>query len=134
MILGRHTTISRWPGNCGLLKEEVRVRLITKGQATQASNQAMTVPILQRTPLVLVSWGNNRVRKCDLATGAARIRHALENVEIVWNESALAWNDAVSRRFREQHLDPMIPRLKLALDAIARMGLLMDELERDCES
>jgi hypothetical protein len=74
------------------------------------------------------------VRKCDLATGAARIRHALENVEIVWNESALAWNDAVSRRFREQHLDPMIPRLKLALDAIARMGLLMDELERDCES
>jgi hypothetical protein len=74
------------------------------------------------------------VRKCDLATGAARIRHALENVEIVWSESAQTWNDAVSRRFREQHLEPMIPRLKLALDAMARMGLLMDEVERDCES
>jgi hypothetical protein len=74
------------------------------------------------------------VRKCDLATGAARIRHALENVEIVWNERSAEWNDAVSRRFREQHLDPMIPRLKLALDAIARMGLLMDEVQRDCES
>jgi hypothetical protein len=74
------------------------------------------------------------VRKCDLATGAARIRHALENIEVVWGENSDVWNDAVSRRFRQLHLDPMIPRLKLALDAIARMGLLMDEVERDCES
>jgi hypothetical protein len=74
------------------------------------------------------------MRKCDLATGAARIRHALENLEVVWGENSQAWNDAVSRRFREQHLDPMIPRLKLALDAIARMDLLMNEVERDCES
>jgi hypothetical protein len=74
------------------------------------------------------------MRKCDLATGAARIRHALENVEVVWGEASQQWNDAVSRRFREQHLDPLVPRLKLALDAISRMGLLMDEVERDCES
>jgi hypothetical protein len=74
------------------------------------------------------------MRKCDLATGAARIRHALENLEVVWSENSQAWNDAVSRRFREHHLDPMIPRLKLALDAIARMDLLMNEVERDCES
>ncbi len=50
------------------------------------------------------------MRRCDLATGAARIRHALENVETAWSENSDAWNDAVSRRFREQHLDPMIPR------------------------
>jgi hypothetical protein len=74
------------------------------------------------------------MRKCDLATGAARIRHALENVEVVWSEASQEWNDAVSRRFREQHLDPLVPRLKLALDAISRMGLLMDEVQRDCES
>jgi hypothetical protein len=74
------------------------------------------------------------MRKCDLATGAARIRHALENIDVVWSEASQEWNDAVSRRFREQHLDPLIPRSKLALDAISRMGLLMDEVERDCES
>jgi len=28
----------------------------------------------------------------------------------------------------------MIPRVKQALDAISRMTLLMDEVERDCES
>jgi len=74
------------------------------------------------------------MRKCDLATGSARIRHALEKVDIVWGEVSDEWNDAVSGRFREQHLDPMVPRLKLALDAIARMSLLIDEVERDCES
>jgi hypothetical protein len=74
------------------------------------------------------------MRRCDLATGAARIRHAMEKLDIVWNEVSPEWNDAVSRRFREQHLDSMVPRLKLALDAIARMSLLMDEAERDCES
>jgi hypothetical protein len=74
------------------------------------------------------------MRKCDLATGAARIRDALEKVEIAWSEVSDEWNDAVSRRFREQHLDPIVPRLKLGLDAISRMGLLIDEVERDCES
>jgi hypothetical protein len=74
------------------------------------------------------------MRKCDLATGAGRIRHALKNLEAVWHESSDEWNDSVSRRFREQHLDPMIPDVKLALDAIGRMHLLMDEVQRDCES
>jgi hypothetical protein len=74
------------------------------------------------------------MRKCDLATGAARIRNAMEKLDIVWNEISPQWNDAVSRRFREEHIDPVTPRLKLALDAISRMSLLMDEVERDCES
>ena len=74
------------------------------------------------------------MRKCDLATGASRIRHALEQLEIVWNESSAEWNDVVSRHFQERHLEPMVPRVKSALDAISRMGLLINEVERDCES
>lgn len=74
------------------------------------------------------------MRKCDLATGAGRIRHALEHLEMVWNESAAEWNDAVSRNFQEHHLQPIVPRMKLALDAISRMDLLINEAERDCES
>lgn len=74
------------------------------------------------------------MRKCDLATGAGRIRHALEHLETVWNESAAEWNDAVSRNFQEHHLQPIVPRMKLALDTISRMDLLINEAERDCES
>lgn len=74
------------------------------------------------------------MRKCDLTSGAGRIRHALEHLETVWNESSAEWKDVVSRGFQEHHLEPMVPRLKLALDAISRMSLLIDEVERDCES
>jgi len=73
------------------------------------------------------------MRKCDLSNGAGRIRHALENLEVAWNEAATDWNDSVSRGFRENHLEPIVPQLKLALDAISRMDLLIDEVERDCE-
>lgn len=74
------------------------------------------------------------MRQCDLSNGAGRIRYALENLQTTWNEVSEKWDDAVSRRFQAQHLEPMLPGVKLALDAIARMSLLMDEVERDCES
>jgi hypothetical protein len=74
------------------------------------------------------------MRRCDLATGASRIRHALETLEIAWHEAGGEWNDAVSRQFEANHLEPMVPRVKMALDAISRMSLLLDEVERDCES
>jgi hypothetical protein len=74
------------------------------------------------------------MRKSDLSTGAGRIRYALEHLETVWNESSAEWNDVVSRNFQEYHLEPMLPQIKLALDAISRMSLLINEVERDCES
>jgi hypothetical protein len=74
------------------------------------------------------------MRRSDLSTGAGRIRYALEHLETVWNESSAEWNDVVSRNFQEYHLEPMLPQIKLALDAISRMSLLISEVERDCES
>jgi hypothetical protein len=74
------------------------------------------------------------MRQCNLSTGAGRIRYELENLEIAWQTASQEWSDAVSRRFAANHLEPIVPRLKLALDAIARMSLLMDEAERDCAS
>jgi hypothetical protein len=73
------------------------------------------------------------IRKCDLTTPAGRIHHALKELHAVWHQHTIEWNDAVSRRFRDEHLEPMIPQVKLALDAISRMSLLIDEVERDCE-
>jgi hypothetical protein len=73
------------------------------------------------------------MKKCDLVTPAARIRHALENLEAVWQSAGDQWDDPVSRRFAERELDPMVPRVKLALDAIGRMHQLMTEVQRDCQ-
>jgi hypothetical protein len=74
------------------------------------------------------------MKKCDLFTSAGRIRHALEELEAAWHRSTDEWNDPVSHRFAEQQLEPMIPRIKLALDAIGRMHQLLTEAQRDCEN
>lgn len=74
------------------------------------------------------------MRRCDLATGAARIRTALKNLESVWNQHRDEWNDQVSHRFQTHHLEPILPQTKMALDAISRMSQLMDEVRRDCEA
>lgn len=73
------------------------------------------------------------MKKCDLITPASRIRYALEHMETVWQQSADEWDDVVSRRFAEHQLEPMIPKLKIALDAIGRMHQLLTEVQRDCE-
>jgi len=74
------------------------------------------------------------MRKCDLATSAVRVQRAWKKLEEVWQDASDEWNDAVSRRFLEHHLEPMIPDVKLSLDAIGRMDILMGEVQRDCES
>jgi len=74
------------------------------------------------------------MKKCDLATPAARIYHAMENLEGAWQQSADDWDDPVSRRFAERQFEPMVPKLKIALDAINRMHQLLTEVQRDCEA
>jgi hypothetical protein len=73
------------------------------------------------------------MKRCDLTTPASRIRNALDDLEAAWRAGADQWDDAVSRRFAERQLDPMIPKVKIALDAIDRMQHLMTEVQRDCE-
>jgi hypothetical protein len=73
------------------------------------------------------------MKRCDLLTPAARIRHALETLEVTWQQASEAWDDPVSKRFAERQLEPMIPKVKIALDAINRMHQLLTEVQRDCE-
>jgi len=73
------------------------------------------------------------MKRCDLATGAGRIRHALETLQLDWHEVEAEWNDAVSRRFCEYHLEPIGPKVKLALDAVERMHMMLTQMQRDCE-
>jgi len=73
------------------------------------------------------------MKKCDLSTPASRIRHSLDNLEAVWQLSTDEWDDPVSQRFAERQLEPMIPKVKIALDAIGRMHQLLTEVQRDCE-
>ena len=70
----------------------------------------------------------------DLHTSAGQIRDAMEQLQAAWLEASEHWNDDVSRRFCENHLEPLAPVVKLALDSIARMSGLVDHMHRDCDS
>lgn len=70
----------------------------------------------------------------NLYTSAAHIRDAFEELQTAWLDASQEWNDGVSRRFCENHLEPMGPIIKLALDSISRMSHLVDQMHRDCET
>lgn len=74
------------------------------------------------------------IKSVDLYTGSARIRLALENLHHVWQDAADHWNDPVSRAFWEQHIEPLAPVVKNALDAAGRMQMLLDQAQRECEA
>jgi hypothetical protein len=73
------------------------------------------------------------MKRVDLTTSVGRIRHALEKLQIAWQQNSDQWDDVVSKRFEERQLEPMIPKIKIALDAIGRMHMLLSEVQRDCE-
>jgi hypothetical protein len=73
------------------------------------------------------------MRPSDLYTSAAHIRDAFEDLQTAWQDAAGAWNDGVSRRFCETHLEPLGPIVKQALEAMSRMSHLVNEMHRQCE-
>lgn len=70
----------------------------------------------------------------DLYTSAAHIRDAIDDLQIAWQETSEKWNDGVSQRFCQTHLEPLGPIVKLALDSIARMAICVNQMHRDCDA
>ncbi len=73
------------------------------------------------------------VHRTNLTAGAAKLREALENLEVAWDEAKVHWDDASSRNFDEHHLQPIGPQVRTALDAISRMREVITRVQRDCE-
>ncbi|MEM8866267.1 MAG: hypothetical protein AAGF31_12045 [Planctomycetota bacterium] len=73
------------------------------------------------------------MKPLDLYTGTGRIRHGLEELLRVWEESGDQWSDAVRERFYEERIEPILPIVKNALDAAGRMQVLLAEAQRDMQ-
>jgi hypothetical protein len=73
------------------------------------------------------------MRSADLHTSAAQIRDAFDDLQAAWIAASEQWNDGVSRAFCQNHLDPLGPTVKLALDSITRMGVLVARMHNECE-
>ncbi len=73
------------------------------------------------------------MRRCDLDTSAAQLRDAMKELQQAWQETEQQWDDSVSRKFCENHLEPIVPVLKLTQEAIGRMEQLAGRMQTDCE-
>ncbi len=74
------------------------------------------------------------MRASDLSTSAAHIRDVFDDLQIAWQEASAHWNDEVSRKFCETHLEPLGPVVKQSLDVMARMAILVGGMHNDLES
>lgn len=74
------------------------------------------------------------MKPTDLYSGAGRIRHAMDDLLRTWEDAGDYWDDSVSESFYRERLEPVLPVVKNALDAIGRMQLLLDQAQRDLES
>ena len=69
----------------------------------------------------------------DLQTSAGDIQSAMKDLMAAWQSVSDDWNDEVSRKFCERHLEPIGPPAKLALDAIGHMFQQVSQMQRDCD-
>lgn len=73
------------------------------------------------------------MRSADLYTSAAQIRDAFDDLQAAWLEASEQWNDGVSRAFCQNHLEPLGPTVKLALDSMTRLGVVVAHMHAECE-
>lgn len=74
------------------------------------------------------------MRQWDLNTGASILEDALKTLQTVRSETTAVWNDETNRKFQEEYLDSLEPRVRRVVDAIRRLADVMVRAERDCES
>jgi hypothetical protein len=73
------------------------------------------------------------MRHWDLDTSEAQLRDALQDLQNAWSIVSQSWNDGVSRQFAEQHLDPLMPASKMALEETGRLRQLLSRMQVECE-
>ena len=72
------------------------------------------------------------MRLCDLSSGTGQLNHAMSKLKQHWTDAKPFWNDDVSRKFQEQHLQPIPAELQSLLLAVESYSQVIAQAERDC--
>ncbi|MBU0638020.1 MAG: hypothetical protein KKB50_04085 [Planctomycetes bacterium] len=65
--------------------------------------------------------------------GLGKLRHAGKDLRLQWNQTKAAWSDENSRRFEQNHLAPLLARLRTTELTLGQMATILQKLRRDCE-
>lgn len=70
----------------------------------------------------------------DLASGAARLRSAMKDLEHAVALAGENWNDDTFRAFDQRFLQTLRPAMRTALDALNRLEQVLDRALAECSS
>ena len=68
----------------------------------------------------------------DLSGGAARLQESLDLLNAAWIETTTQWDDPANQQFLKDHLAPLHPKARIALNAIQRITEVLGQAEREC--
>jgi hypothetical protein len=71
------------------------------------------------------------VKHFDLTGGAARMALSLKQLDLKWETVRETWDDATSKSFHKEHIEPLLPDVKMTLEAVGRLAEVLARAARD---
>lgn len=67
----------------------------------------------------------------DLSSGASKMALSLKQLLIKWESAKDTWDDATSKAFHKEHIEPLTPDVKETLEAFGRLAEVLSRAMRD---
>jgi hypothetical protein len=72
------------------------------------------------------------MKSWDLTSGSKKLELGLESLTTAGAEVEQYWNDEAYRKFQENYIAPLEPKVGMLLDAIQRLAEVLNSAERHC--
>ncbi len=72
-------------------------------------------------------------RPGNLLSGLQRLKRATRDLQACWEETRETWDDQAARDFQQQHLEPILPALRLVMAATSELDDIFRRAIRDCD-
>ncbi|MEW6250075.1 MAG: hypothetical protein AB1716_05470 [Planctomycetota bacterium] len=68
----------------------------------------------------------------SVATGIGKLREAAKRLRQDWGEVQESWQDENARRFYEQHIAPLLARVRRMEQVMSQMAATVQKARHDC--
>jgi hypothetical protein len=68
----------------------------------------------------------------SVTVGRAKLKTALRDLLVRWEETRVVWHDARAAHFEKRFIEPLEPQARSALAAMDRMAAVIAQAEHDC--
>jgi hypothetical protein len=72
------------------------------------------------------------MRNAKVIAGSNRLKQCLRALRDQWLVTEATWGDAVRARFEDRYLAPLDPAVDAAVNGMAKLAEVLDQVRRDC--